>query len=131
MQGTEFFSDAEGFFYETPIVEIVDLWFHRKTGKYAVCSLIGNDAAEEILWMSQRQFHCFRQQCRLRRDEGIYAGFQGGAFHHTFFGPPISEADYRLVRWFDSATNTLNWPVPYPLEVPQQVEIDESLRDNE
>ena len=63
MSDRGFFSGAGLFFDEIPIVEIVDLWFHRKTGRYAVLALLGEDASEEMLWMNGRQFRCFRQQC--------------------------------------------------------------------
>ena len=130
MSDRGFFSGAGLFFDEIPIVEIVDLWFHRKTGRYAVLALLGEDASEEMLWMNGRQFRCFRQQCGLRRTEGFYARFVGGEFHHTFFGPPVRDADYRLVRWFDPVSRMLHFPVPEPLLPPEQVEIDESLRDD-
>ncbi len=116
--------------YELPIVELLDLWFNRRNGKYAVRCTTGGAGEETVLWMTFRQFSSFLRQCTLHnRNDGLYARYLGLNFIYTVFGEPIRGSDYRLARCFDPVTKMLHRPVPIPLEVPAHVPIDETLLD--
>ncbi len=117
------------FFYDTGIVEVLDLWYAPKLGKYGVRCLL-EENMEQVLWFSSPQFRQFRSQCRVASGDGIYARYDDFRFTGTVYGARIPDADYRLVLCFDCRQQVLRRPVPPVLEVPTEVRADESLLDS-
>lgn len=116
-------------FYDLALLEVLDLWYSRKSGKYGVrCFLREED--EYVLWMTARQFLSFRRQSLLGSRDGIYARYCGLCLQHTFFGPPLPGSDYRLVSCFDLNCNVLVRPIPPKLPIPTTIEVPDELRDH-